>query len=189
MIEHSDSTRMGLSPAGEERKTRMLLELRGAMQRRTARRRVMKRAGSAAAFLLAVGAVWGAVMMQRTGPIHRPPVSASGPVAAGGSTSENAAAPKETVTRLTNVSLMVVSEGTPASATVMGTDAARMERYVAGPSEKSSVQVVSDGQLMRALALTGNEYGLVRVGERVEVECYSCDDGGAVKPVDLPADR
>jgi hypothetical protein len=50
-------------------------------------------------------------------------------------------------------------------------------RYVAPETGKVSARVITDAELMSALAQTGNEYGLVRVGDRVEVECYSCEPG------------
>ena len=70
MSEHPSNK---LSPEGQDRRTRMLLELQSAMQRRAAQRLVARRAGSAAAFFLAVGAICGAVWMQRQGPVQTPP--------------------------------------------------------------------------------------------------------------------
>jgi hypothetical protein len=93
---------------------------------------------------------------------------------------ERVGASGELAPKLTNVRLVVVSGAAPASATVTGTDAARMAKYVATASKKSWVEMESDGQLMSELAQTGNDYGMVRVGGRVEVECYSCEGDGPV---------
>jgi hypothetical protein len=70
----------------------------------------------------------------------------------------------------------VVAASAPRVTMVMEKDAASFARYVVEPAGGSFVQVVSDFDLMNALAATGNAYGLVRVGGRVDVECYSCEE-------------
>lgn len=171
MIENGEPMKSELSAAGEERKVRMLLELRGAMNRRVARRRALRRGGSAAAFVLAVGAVWAAVVMQRgaAGPNSGETVAARDPEVAVAVTVADAAPV------LRNVQVVAESDRWGRDVVVRGTDAARVAKYVAPETAAGSVEVLSDAELMRALAQTGNEYGLVRVGDRVEVECYSCD--------------
>lgn len=168
-----------LSPGGEERRTRMLLELQGAMQRRAARRRTARRAGSAAAFFLAVGAVWTAVWMQR--PPTRP---APGPIAAHDAM-QGGGAPEQLGPRRSNVDLVPPPKRT-AVALVRSTDPASVAKYVAPSTSRVNVEVVSDDGLMQALARTGDDYGLMRVGDAVRIKCNSCEGGEAPWERDLP---
>ncbi len=124
-------------------------------------------AGGAAVLLLAVSAAWAAVVIHGAAP--RPSPGPVGPVAANDAP---VVAPTQVpmVPAHSNVSLVVVTDESPSTA-------ARMAKYVAAGTKVLSVEVVSDGDLMMALAATGNNYGLIRIGDRMDVKCYSCDEG------------
>jgi hypothetical protein len=147
----------------------MLEELQGAMRRRVALRRAARAGGSGALVLLVAGTVWIGV---RTG--------ASG---GGGGATGGGGVPAIPVPELARADGAAPEAPTKESAlalriAVVSTDAAQVEKYVARPAVASSVVELSDEELVEQLRRTGDTFGIVRAGDRMNVECYTCSGGG-----------
>lgn len=176
-----------LSEAGRARKERMLGELEAAMARRVRQRRVVRAAGSvgvcALAGVVVWGAVWGVVAW------NRPAANRGVPAVV----KHEVIAPREMVTapstrRVVEIAAPVMLDGARrlahvevvepvkvASFVVVERGEGDIGRFVVEHTPSLAVKEMTDDELMAALATTGNEYGLMRVGRKVRVECYSCD--------------
>jgi hypothetical protein len=174
MTDHTFEGGTPLSPAGAERRVRMLLELRAAMNRRSARRRTLRRAGAVASMALAGAAVWGAIELDRR---HGVPPAGSPTTASAIGAADMAPMPGASdrqASALANIRLVSEGIGAAARSVVVSTDESKIERYVVSGPARMRVHMLNDEQLLQALAETGNVYGLVRAGDHVSVTCYTC---------------